>query len=131
MEKVIIEEQTHIFHSQLGIKCSNLRNQGSIDIEQAMDQLSQAVSGSNTDQMSGSLKLFEQQQQRGACRETPLERFLSPDGCSDLSYFARPALAQMGTRFGDMEGREKRREKAKENVDSMASNKRQKGVKKG
>ncbi|KAF7590750.1 hypothetical protein BBP40_002488 [Aspergillus hancockii] len=129
MAKVIVEEQIHRYHSQLGVKCSNLQNQDSIDIEQVMDQLGQAASGSNTDQMSGSLKLFEQQH-RGTYRETPLERFLTPDGCSDLSYFARPALAQMGTDFGDMEAQEKRRAKAKENVESVASNKRQKGIKK-
>lgn len=60
------------------------------------------------------LKMFEQTQ--GMCLETPLERFLTPDACSDTSYFARLALTQMGTSFSCMEGREQRSKKAKENV---------------
>ncbi|KAE8386424.1 hypothetical protein BDV23DRAFT_196440 [Aspergillus alliaceus] len=129
MEKVIAEERIHKYYSQLGAERFNLHNQGLVDIEHAMGRLSHVAFGSNTqgsnEQMSESLKLFEQHQQ-GVYRETPLERFLTPDGCSDLSYYARGALAEMETEFGDMEGQEKRREKAKNNVELVIRNKHRK-----
>ncbi|KAE8350455.1 hypothetical protein BDV28DRAFT_159613 [Aspergillus coremiiformis] len=126
MEKVIADERIHRLHSQLGAEHLKAHNQNNVNIEQAMDQLNQAAFVSNTreiqDQLSETLKLFEQQQ--GMYRETPLERFLTPDGCSDLSYYARDTLAEIGTGFGDMEGQDKRRAKVEQNMDLVIRNKR-------
>ncbi|OGM43887.1 hypothetical protein ABOM_005943 [Aspergillus bombycis] len=129
IEKVIADERIHQHFSQLGMQRLSAHGQDNVDIEQAMDHLSQATFDSNSaetqNQTSESLKLFEQQQ-LGAYRETPLERFLTPDGCSDLSFYAREALSQMGTEFGDMEGQDKRKAKAKENMELAIRNKRRK-----
>ncbi|KNG89957.1 hypothetical protein ANOM_001173 [Aspergillus nomiae NRRL 13137] len=134
IEKIITEERIHQHFSQLGMQRLSAHGQDNVDIEQAMDHLSQVTFASNSaetqNQTTASLKLFEQQQP-GAYRETPLERFLTPDGCSDLSFYAREALSQLGTEFGDMEGQDKRKAKAKENIELVIRNKAQKGVRKG
>lgn len=70
--------------------------------------------GSIPEHPLASLKLFERRD--GACLESPLERFLTPDGCSDTPYFARWALAQIGLPFGGMEGMEERKKMAEVNV---------------
>ncbi|KAE8357795.1 hypothetical protein BDV27DRAFT_80234 [Aspergillus caelatus] len=129
IEKVIADERIHQYYSQLGIQRLSEHDQDNVDIEQAMDHLSQATftskSAETHNQTNESLKLFEQQQP-GVYRETPLERFLTPDGCSDLSFYAREALSQMGTELGDMEGQDKRKAKAKENMELVIRNKRRK-----
>ncbi|GMG06913.1 unnamed protein product [Aspergillus oryzae var. brunneus] len=129
--KVIADERTHQYYSQLGLQRLSTFDQDDVDVdvERAMDHLSQDTCASNSaethNQTNESLKLFEQQQ-IGAYRETPLERFLTPDGCSDLSFYAREALSQLGTELGDMEGQDKRKAKAKENMDVVIRNKRRK-----
>ncbi|KAB8204425.1 hypothetical protein BDV34DRAFT_117256 [Aspergillus parasiticus] len=129
IEKVIADERIHQYYSQLGIQRLSTLDQADVDVERAMDHLSQDTSASNSaethNQTNESLKLFEQQQ-LGAYRETPLERFLTPDGCSDLSFYAREALSQLGTELGDMEGQDKRKAKTKENMDLVIRNKRRK-----
>ncbi|KAF7628889.1 hypothetical protein F9C07_1429 [Aspergillus flavus] len=129
IEKVIADERTHQYYSQLGLQRLSTLDQDDVDVERAMDHLSQDTCASNSaethNQTNESLKLFEQQQ-IGAYRETPLERFLTPDGCSDLSFYAREALSQLGTELGDMEGQDKRKAKAKENMDVVIRNKRRK-----
>lgn len=72
-----------------------------------------------------SVKLFEER--RGICLENPLERFLTPDGCSDTAYFARVALKQIGLQFGGMEGLEERKKMASENVQVIVKNQRSVG----
>lgn len=69
-----------------------------------------------------SVKLFEERQ--GMCLESPLERFLTPDGCSDTAYFARLGLEQIGLQFGSLEGLEERKRMADENVQVVTKNQR-------
>ncbi|KAE8382831.1 hypothetical protein BDV26DRAFT_288136 [Aspergillus bertholletiae] len=129
IEKVIAEERIHQHFSQFGTQLLGTRDQDKVDIEQAMDRLSQATYVSNSaetyNQTIESLKLFEQQQP-GGFRETPLERFLTPDGCSDPSFYAREALSQMGTELGDMEGQGKRKARTKENMEVVIRNRHRK-----
>ncbi|KAH8694018.1 hypothetical protein BGW36DRAFT_430041 [Talaromyces proteolyticus] len=49
-----------------------------------------------------------------ATYESPLERFLTPDGCSDPTYFARPTLKQQ---FGDMNSTATRRRQAEREME--------------
>ena len=72
-----------------------------------------------------SLKLFEERE--GMCLESPLERFLTPDGCSDTWYFAQLALARQEIPFGSMEGMRKRMEMARTNVLAAENNDRPRG----
>ncbi|OJJ33952.1 hypothetical protein ASPWEDRAFT_173387 [Aspergillus wentii DTO 134E9] len=123
VEKVIMEEQIHQFHSQL--KMNDTEQLSGMDIEGDIERINQSMSAMEYDstqaQTIASLKLFEQT--LGLCLESPLERFLTPDGCSDPSYFARLALTQMDTPLGSMDKRDERREMAKKNVELVVSRK--------
>lgn len=57
------------------------------------------------------------------CLEGPLERFLTPDGCSGPSYYTRPALEGMGLSFGSMDGKEERKQIAQQRADVVVKRK--------
>ncbi|RAL12264.1 uncharacterized protein BO97DRAFT_452149 [Aspergillus homomorphus CBS 101889] len=135
IDSLIAEERIHVFHSQLGFSLSDPDAAPSDDIASEGEQLSQAVYTASTcppkvesassanNQLPSSLKLFENKiamDQKSINRETPLERFLTP-GYSDPCFYAKPALANAGIQPGTSEGREKRKQMAKENVELVVS----------
>ncbi|KAE8154038.1 hypothetical protein BDV25DRAFT_136406 [Aspergillus avenaceus] len=126
MEKVIVDESTQAFYSELGLQYLDDKNDGEpLDFEESMDQLTEVASGAainGLEYITKSLKLFSRKSEK-ACRATPLERFLTPDGNSDPVIFSRSALAFMGAGYGDLEGLEKRTQQMKENVGKVARNK--------
>lgn len=67
------------------------------------------------------LELFDQTQ--GQCLEEPIERFLTPDGCSDPPGFARRAMVESGVYFGDAGGIDERKRMAEANVRQVARGK--------
>lgn len=52
-----------------------------------------------------------------------MERFLTPDGCSDPSYYARPALERTQIAFGSMESVGERRRRAQANMEMVIQRK--------
>ncbi|PKY08042.1 hypothetical protein P168DRAFT_323231 [Aspergillus campestris IBT 28561] len=121
VEKVIKEEQIHQFYTSLNT--ATLATHQANDItDPGLDIVSDLhlhpAQGSPTgethpERLMGDLKLFDQRP--GICIESPLERFLTPDGCSAPSYFVRPALENVSERtgFGCLEGMEERRDMAR------------------
>lgn len=67
-----------------------------------------------------SLKVFEPAQ--GMSLESPLERFLTPGGCSAPSYFVGSAMQQIGFRLGNMNEKYERKRIARENVALVVRN---------
>lgn len=112
------EERIHLFHSQLGM--SSLGNQPDMDnvgncAKQQINSYRDRNSSPTQRMIDTNLKLFKQGQEIFA--EEPLERFLTPDGCSDPSFFARPALAKMDMPFGSAEKIDDRKRKARSNAE--------------
>ncbi|KAL4779387.1 hypothetical protein BJX76DRAFT_91072 [Aspergillus varians] len=119
VEKVILEEQTHLLCSQLGIFLTDLHlHAGDTDIERDMDRLDQRIRTSSTAATTDMehLELFEQQRPF-MYLESPLERFLTP-GSSDPSYFSRPTLAYVGIQYGSMEGSKERADMVRDHVEA-------------
>lgn len=108
----------HLVHSRLGMVMLNKRPSSSEAASERDAQTRQEKQEENSDL----LKLFERRQE--SFQETPMERFLTP-GCSDPSYFARPALAKMGTPFGDSQTKEVRMMSAKADVEKAEEMARQ------
>ncbi|KAJ9272491.1 hypothetical protein DTO212C5_1218 [Paecilomyces variotii] len=114
VDKVINDERVCLFHSQLGMAMSHYQDPSS----RAANETGALAHRKDEGQSSDALKLFRPRQE--LFQESPLERFLAPDGCSDPSYFARPALAEMGIPFGSSETIEVRKRAAKENAERVA-----------
>ncbi|PLB38397.1 uncharacterized protein BDW47DRAFT_125538 [Aspergillus candidus] len=101
VEKIIKEERIHQFYTSLNTATSATHQTNDItsrgpdivsDLHLHQTHLAQQSSTGEThlEQLMGDLKLFDQRP--GICIESPLERFLIPDGCGAPSYFVRPAL---------------------------------------
>jgi hypothetical protein len=73
--------------------------------------------GESEEYSHDSLRLFRPRQD--PFQESPLERFLTPDGCSDPSIFARRALAEIGTPLGSTETIAERKRIAKRNAEKV------------
>ncbi|RJE17513.1 hypothetical protein PHISCL_10149 [Aspergillus sclerotialis] len=121
-EKVIKQEQIHLFFRQYRFHGFDPLFHLSGDPKHQDDAHAREFIQEHP---VASLKLF--QQRKSMCLESPLERFLTPDGCSDTWYFAQLALAQMEIPFGSMEGMEKRKEMAEMNVLITKNNDRHRG----
>ena len=121
-EKVIKQEQIHMFFRQYRVDdfdpLSPLSGDPKHQDETHVGEFTQ-------EHPAASLKLFHQREVM--CLESPLERFLTPDGCSDTWYFAQLTLEQMEIPFGSMEGMEKRKEMAELNVLITKNNNRPRG----
>lgn len=52
-----------------------------------------------------------------------MERFLTPDGCSDPSYYARPALERTHIAFGSMESVGERQRRAQGSMEMVIQRK--------
>lgn len=117
VEKVIKDEQVHLFYSSSQSRILEPRSPEDIllDIER--------LTTDTTLMPDASLRIFEPPQ--GMCLESPLERFLTPGECSTPSYFAGPALEQMGFRMGNMNGKYARKQRARENVRLVIENSHQ------
>lgn len=119
-EKVIREEEIRKFYSMMGTgianKDANHVNGGSEDQGHVFPATRDSPS-----HLSSSIKLFEHGQDQYL--ESPLERFLTPDGSSDPQYFARPALERLGTHFDRAQGVVERQQMAKNNAKSAARTK--------
>ncbi|RAH66459.1 uncharacterized protein BO66DRAFT_442030 [Aspergillus aculeatinus CBS 121060] len=136
IDSLIAEERIHAYYSQLGVSLCEPPAVANHDIESGMKQLLQVdyssstkqqpsarLAASSDNQVSASLKLFESKvalDQTNIRHETPLERFLTP-GYSDPCFYAQPALAQAGIQLGSLEGKEKRKRMARENVEHVVS----------
>ncbi|KAJ9293131.1 hypothetical protein DTO271G3_8075 [Paecilomyces variotii] len=114
VDKVINDERVCLFHSHLGM--TDLDNERWPS--RAANETDALAPGNDEGQSSDVLKFFRPRQE--LFQESPLERFFTPDGCSDPSYFARPALAKMGIPFGSSETTEVRKRAAKENAERVA-----------
>ncbi|KAI9376300.1 hypothetical protein BJX61DRAFT_538998 [Aspergillus egyptiacus] len=111
VERVIQEERTHLFCAQKSTSMTEVHlHVCDTNIERDMNLLDQGIQLSSTVASTDleSTKLFKQQRPF-MFLHSPLDRFLTP-GSSDPSYFSRPALAQMGIRYGSMEGSKERSE---------------------
>ncbi|KAL2835085.1 hypothetical protein BDW59DRAFT_3045 [Aspergillus cavernicola] len=109
VERVIIEEQTHLLYAHQRTSISNMHVHGGDNtIERDTDPLDQRLQIPSTAAATDldNTKLFKQQRPF-MFLESPLERFLTP-GSSDPTYFSRPALAHMGVQYGSMEGLKER-----------------------
>ncbi|RAK78586.1 uncharacterized protein BO72DRAFT_506855 [Aspergillus fijiensis CBS 313.89] len=136
IDSLIAEERIHAYYSQLGVSLCEPPAVANHDIESGMEQLLQVdyssstkqqpsarLAASSDNQVPASLKLFESKvalDQTNIRHETPLERFLTP-GYSDPCFYAQPALAQAGIQLGSLEGKEKRKRMARENVERVVS----------
>ncbi|RAH83778.1 hypothetical protein BO86DRAFT_34517 [Aspergillus japonicus CBS 114.51] len=136
IDSLIAEERIHAYYAQLGVSLCEPPAVAHHDIESDLEQLRQVDYASTTkqqpnvrfaasskNQVSASLKLFESKvalDQTNIRHETPLERFLTP-GYSDPCFYAQPALAQAGIQLGSLEGKEKRKRMARENVERVVS----------
>ncbi|OJJ99420.1 hypothetical protein ASPACDRAFT_44083 [Aspergillus aculeatus ATCC 16872] len=136
IDSLIAEERIHAYYSQLGVSLCEPTAVADHDIESDVEQLPQVDYASSTkqrpdarftvssdNQVCASLKLFESKvalDQTNIRHETPLERFLTP-GYSDPCFYAQPALAQAGIQLGSLEGKEKRKRMARENVERVVS----------
>lgn len=119
-EKVIREEEVQKFYSVIGTgivnKDANYANGDSEDQSHVFPATRDSPS-----HLSSSIKLFEHGQEQYL--ESPLERFLTPDGSSDPRYFARPALECLETHFDKAQGVAERQQMAKNNAKSVARTK--------
>ncbi|KAL4921774.1 hypothetical protein BDW62DRAFT_96173 [Aspergillus aurantiobrunneus] len=123
VENIILEEQTHLFCSQLSASLSDMHlGAGDTDIERDMDRLDQRIRTTPTAATTNrdNLKILERQRPF-MYLETPQERFLTP-GSSDPSYFSRPAMAHMGIQYGSMEGRKQREDVARGHLEAIRDN---------
>ncbi|KAL4926944.1 uncharacterized protein BDV17DRAFT_138918 [Aspergillus undulatus] len=127
VDKVILEEQNHLFCSQMGVALSDMRlsagaSNANSHIEQEMERIGEGVklSSSTGPTGGGPLKIFEQQRPL-TYLESPLERYLTP-GSSDPSYFSRPTMAHGGSQYGSMEGRKERRDMVRGHVEVVKEN---------
>ncbi|KAL4960747.1 uncharacterized protein BDV14DRAFT_136919 [Aspergillus stella-maris] len=126
VDKVILEEQTHLFCSQMGTTLSAMHLEAeptTKTTEYKTDQLSEQcqIPSTTTSTDFKPLKIFEQQQRFLMYPESPLERFFTP-GSSDPSYFSRTTLAHVGLQFGSMESRKERVDMAKGHVEAAKEN---------
>ncbi|GAD97191.1 conserved hypothetical protein [Paecilomyces variotii No. 5] len=112
VNKVVQDEQLHLLHSRLGMTELNQRSSS-----QAATGRDARTHQESERQNSDILALFEPRQE--SFQESPMERFLTPDGCSDPPFFARPALARNGIPFGDAQSMEVRKMSAKDNMDKV------------
>jgi len=120
-EQVVGDERIHLFCSQLGQtyqedECEWTAAAGPRSVVAGLEEGS---TSNNTrrqpdhSHLNTALKLF-------ICHgdttfpEGPLERFLTPDGCSDPPYFVRPLL---GDEFGSASGIEERQQQARYNTE--------------
>ncbi|KAL2003502.1 hypothetical protein VTN02DRAFT_3597 [Thermoascus thermophilus] len=129
VEKVVREERIHLFYSQAGT-CSleaqlDMDNDGHYAPQPIHDHPKR--NGGPALQPCGvidtDLKLFKQGQEV-LLTEEPLERFLTPDGCSDPPFFARPALAKLDMPFGSAETMDDRKRKARSNAEMAKARKK-------
>lgn len=114
VEQVIKDEQVHLFYSSTQARILEPRIPEDIllDIERlTIDTTLMPDTG---------LRIFEPPQ--GMRLESPLERFLTPGGCGAPSYFAGPAMEQMGFRIGNMNQKYERKRRAQENVAFVVRN---------
>ena len=136
VEKVIKEERIHQFYTSLNIatardnatpQTKDIADPG-LDIVSDLHQTHLAqrspTGETHLEQLMDDLKLFDERP--GICIESPLERFLTPDGCSAPSYFVRPALENVssGTGFGCLEGMEERRATARGHAAAVSRRRR-------
>lgn len=122
------EERIHLFYSQAGA-CS-LETQ--LDMDNVGHYAPQPIHGHPKrngapalrpcGMIDTSLKLFKQGQE--VFTEELLERFLTPDGCSDPPFFARPALAKLDMPFGSAETIDDRKRKARSNAEMARTRKK-------
>ncbi|KAL1968272.1 hypothetical protein VTN77DRAFT_2107 [Rasamsonia byssochlamydoides] len=131
--KVVTEERIHLYYCQLGqsqIDCGDHTANGIDGLTPAphgqperhldyMESRSQSTADAH-------LKIFQQRPLHTSPPEGPLERFLTPDGCSDPSYYARPALEKTQIAFGSMETVDERRSRARGNVEMVIQKKKEK-----
>ena len=117
VEKVIKDEQVHLFYSSGQARILEPRRPEDIalDIER--------LNVDTTLMPDTGLRIFEPPQ--GMCLESPLERFLTPGGCSAPSYFVGPAMKQMGFRLGNMDEKYGRKAMAQQDVALVIRNSRQ------
>ncbi|OJJ48618.1 hypothetical protein ASPZODRAFT_140892 [Penicilliopsis zonata CBS 506.65] len=119
VDKVIRQEQRHWLFSEL--TSNDVGHQEEGDILDGLDLLLGDAPG--LDLIGLSHWMFEETQD--VSMVNPIERFLTPDGCSDPLYFALPALQRMGIPFGSMEGKEARVQMVKTSLESMAKMRKQ------
>ncbi|KAL4949041.1 hypothetical protein BDW69DRAFT_175247 [Aspergillus filifer] len=126
VDSVILEEQTHLFCSQMGATLAGMHPEAEPTAENTEHKTGHLVEQDQIPSTTTStdfkpLKIFEHQHRSLMYPESPLERFLTP-GSSDPSYFSRTTLAHVGLQFGSMEARKKRSDSAKGHVEAVKEN---------
>lgn len=111
--KVVKWEKIHQTYRHLG---HAMGHKLAIDNKDRVEDTGSKYTSPQESESSCSLELFSPDQ---PSNEGPLERFFTPDGCSDPLYLARPAL---GTQFANKDSTETRRLQAQMCVETIAQN---------
>ncbi|KAN0073902.1 hypothetical protein V8E54_007839 [Elaphomyces granulatus] len=117
-EKVVGDERIHLFYSTLGQNYQEGEGEwtttaGPISGPEEGSTLRNIKQQPDQSHLNATLKLFIRYGDT-AFPEGPLERFLTPDGCSDPPYFVRPLL---DNEFGSAGSIEERQQQARNNTE--------------